>query len=133
MWLPKKKPAKHGQRAYKLELLGKKNDAGDAVEGVNVEVGAGDITIYDNVDRKSGESIWCDLCRGPPHLQNTKIISNAFALTRSSAAYWLGNQNNQQLQRIYGTAWPTKEALKAYQERIAEAERRGPPQARRRT
>jgi threonyl-tRNA synthetase len=108
---------------YKLELLGKKNDASDGAEGVNVEVGAGDITIYDNVDRKSGESIWCDLCRGP-HLQNTKIISNAFALTRSSAAYWLGNQNNQQLQRIYGTAWPTKEALKAYQERIAEAERR---------
>lgn len=108
---------------YKLELLGKKNDESDAAEGVNVEVGAGDITIYDNVDRKSGESVWCDLCRGP-HLQNTKIISNAFALTRSSAAYWLGNQNNQQLQRIYGTAWPTKEALKAYQERIAEAERR---------
>ncbi|MCT9867842.1 threonine--tRNA ligase [Paenarthrobacter aurescens] len=108
---------------YKLELLGKKDDAKDAAEGVNVEVGAGDITIYDNVDRKSGESVWCDLCRGP-HLPNTKIISNAFALTRSSAAYWLGNQNNQQLQRIYGTAWPTKEALKAYQERIAEAERR---------
>ncbi|MFJ6534694.1 threonine--tRNA ligase [Paenarthrobacter sp. NPDC091711] len=108
---------------YKLELLGKKNDASDAAEGVNVEVGAGDITIYDNVERKSGESVWCDLCRGP-HLPNTKIIANAFALTRSSAAYWLGNQNNQQLQRIYGTAWPTKEALKAYQERIAEAERR---------
>lgn len=108
---------------YKLELLGKKNDAADSAEGVNVEVGAGDITIYDNVDRKSGDSVWCDLCRGP-HLPNTKIISNAFALTRSSSAYWLGNQNNQQLQRIYGTAWPTKEALKAYQERIAEAERR---------
>src|SRR6478672_7643007 len=108
---------------YKLELLGKKNDAADAGEGVSVEVGAGDITIYDNVDRKSGDSIWCDLCRGP-HLPNTKLISNAFALTRSSAAYWLGNQNNQQLQRIYGTAWPTKDALKAYQERIAEAERR---------
>lgn len=108
---------------YKLELLGKKNDAADAGEGVNVEVGAGDITIYDNVDRKSGDSVWCDLCRGP-HLPNTKLISNAFALTRSSAAYWLGNQNNQQLQRIYGTAWPTKDALKAYQERIAEAERR---------
>ncbi|MBU8867404.1 MULTISPECIES: threonine--tRNA ligase [Paenarthrobacter] len=108
---------------YKLELLGKKNDAADAGEGVNVEVGAGDITIYDNVDRKSGDSVWCDLCRGP-HLPNTKIISNAFALTRSSSAYWLGNQNNQQLQRIYGTAWPTKEALKAYQERLAEAERR---------
>ncbi|CAH0188893.1 Threonine--tRNA ligase [Arthrobacter sp. Bi83] len=108
---------------YKLELLGKKNNAAEAGEGVNVEVGAGDITIYDNVDRKSGDSVWCDLCRGP-HLPNTKLISNAFALTRSSAAYWLGNQNNQQLQRIYGTAWPTKDALKAYQERIAEAERR---------
>jgi threonyl-tRNA synthetase len=108
---------------YKLELLGKKNNAAEAGEGVNVEVGAGDITIYDNVDRKSGDSVWCDLCRGP-HLPNTKLISNAFALTRSSAAYWLGNQKNQQLQRIYGTAWPTKDALKAYQERIAEAERR---------
>lgn len=108
---------------YKLELLGKKNDAAEAGEGVNVEVGAGDITIYDNVDRKSGDNVWCDLCRGP-HLPNTKLISNAFALTRSSAAYWLGNQNNQQLQRIYGTAWPTKDALKSYQERIAEAERR---------
>ncbi|MBT2247735.1 threonine--tRNA ligase [Arthrobacter sp. BHU FT2] len=108
---------------YKLELLGKKNDAAEAGEGVNVEVGAGDITIYDNVERKEGTTVWCDLCRGP-HLPNTKLISNAFALTRSSSAYWLGNQKNQQLQRIYGTAWPTKDALKAYQERIAEAERR---------
>lgn len=108
---------------YKLELLGRKNDAAEAGEGVNVEVGAGDITIYDNVERKEGTIVWCDLCRGP-HLPNTKLISNAFALTRSSSAYWLGNQKNQQLQRIYGTAWPTKEALKEYQERIAEAERR---------
>ncbi|CAM3066063.1 Threonine--tRNA ligase [Arthrobacter ulcerisalmonis] len=108
---------------YKLELLGKKNDAAEAGEGVNIEVGAGEITIYDNVERKEGTSVWCDLCRGP-HLPNTKLISNAFALTRSSSAYWLGDQANQQLQRIYGTAWPTKEDLKAYQERIAEAERR---------
>ncbi|RAX49649.1 threonine--tRNA ligase [Arthrobacter sp. AQ5-05] len=108
---------------YKLELLKKANEADSAGEGVNVEVGAGEITVYDNVDRKSGETVWCDLCRGP-HLPNTKLISNAFALTRTSAAYWLGNQDNQQLQRIYGTAWPTKDALKAYQERIAEAERR---------
>nr|WP_245348570.1 threonine--tRNA ligase [Paeniglutamicibacter psychrophenolicus] len=108
---------------YKLELLKKANEADSAGEGVNVEVGAGEITIYDNVDRKTGETVWCDLCRGP-HLPNTKLISNAFALTRTSAAYWLGNQDNQQLQRIYGTAWPTKDALKAYQERIAEAERR---------
>ncbi|MSR99648.1 threonine--tRNA ligase [Arthrobacter sp. BL-252-APC-1A] len=108
---------------YKLELLGKKDGADEAGEGANIEVGAGEITIYDNVDRKSGDVIWCDLCRGP-HLPNTKLISNAFALTRSAAAYWLGNQANQQLQRIYGTAWPTKDALKAYQERLAEAERR---------
>ena len=108
---------------YKLELLGKKDGADEAGEGANIEVGAGEITIYDNVDRKTGDVVWCDLCRGP-HLPNTKLISNAFALTRSSAAYWLGDQKNQQLQRIYGTAWPTKEALKAYQERLAEAERR---------
>lgn len=108
---------------YKLELLGKKNDAETAGEGASVEVGAGEISIYDNVDRKSGDAVWCDLCRGP-HLPNTKLISNAFALTRSAAAYWLGNENNRQLQRIYGTAWPTKADLKAYQERLAEAERR---------
>lgn len=111
------------QEPYKLELLGKKDDAEDAGEGASVEVGAGEITIYDNVDRKTGEAVWCDLCRGP-HLPNTKLISNAFALTRSAAAYWLGNEKNKQLQRIYGTAWPTKDDLKAYQERLAEAERR---------
>ena len=108
---------------YKLELLDKSAEAESAGEGVSVEVGAGEITIYDNIDRKTGEAVWCDLCRGP-HLPNTKLISNAFALTRSAAAYWLGNEKNKQLQRIYGTAWPTKEELKAYQERIAEAERR---------
>ncbi|GAA1674279.1 threonine--tRNA ligase [Citricoccus zhacaiensis] len=108
---------------YKLELLGQQEDADAVGEGANIEVGAGEITIYDNVDRKSGDSVWCDLCRGP-HLPNTKLISNAFALTRSAAAYWLGNEKNKQLQRIYGTAWPTKDDLKAYQERLAEAERR---------
>jgi threonyl-tRNA synthetase len=111
---------------YKLELIGLKgsgSDAPSAEDGSNVEVGGAELTIYDNVERKDGATVWCDLCRGP-HLPNTKLISNAFALTRSSAAYWRGNQNNAQLQRIYGTAWPTKDALKAYQERIAEAERR---------
>ncbi|GAB3285136.1 threonine--tRNA ligase [Sinomonas notoginsengisoli] len=110
---------------YKLIILGAKDNQseGAAKEGANVEVGAGEITIYDNVDRKSGDVVWCDLCRGP-HLPNTKLISNAFALTRSAAAYWLGSEKNKQLQRIYGTAWPTKEALKEYQDRIAEAERR---------
>jgi threonyl-tRNA synthetase len=107
---------------YKLELIGLKGGATDD-DGASVEVGAGDLTIYDNVDRKSGDVVWQDLCRGP-HLPNTKLISNAYALTRSAAAYWRGNEKNKQLQRIYGTAWPTKDALKAYQERLAEAERR---------
>ncbi|HET8795509.1 MAG TPA: threonine--tRNA ligase [Arthrobacter sp.] len=116
---------------YKLELIGLKGESAEAeldaeldgAEGASVEVGAGELTIYDNVDRKSGETVWKDLCRGP-HLPNTKLISNAYALTRSAAAYWRGSEKNKQLQRIYGTAWPTKEDLKAYQERIAEAERR---------
>ncbi len=107
---------------YKLELIGLKGGATEE-DGASVEVGAGELTIYDNVDRKSGDVVWKDLCRGP-HLPNTKLISNAYALTRSAAAYWRGSEKNKQLQRIYGTAWPTKEALKAYQERLAEAERR---------
>ncbi|MHA7277122.1 threonine--tRNA ligase [Arthrobacter sp. Hz1] len=110
---------------YKLELIGLKGGSGDITDddGASVEVGAGELTIYDNIDRKSGDVVWKDLCRGP-HLPNTKLISNAYALTRSAAAYWRGSEKNQQLQRIYGTAWPTKDELKAYQERIAEAERR---------
>ncbi|WP_026551810.1 threonine--tRNA ligase [Arthrobacter sp. H20] len=110
---------------YKLELIGLKGGSGDITDddGASVEVGGGELTIYDNVDRKSGDVIWQDLCRGP-HLPNTKLISNAYALTRSAAAYWRGSEKNQQLQRIYGTAWPTKDELKAYQERLAEAERR---------
>ncbi|WP_024477475.1 threonine--tRNA ligase [Arthrobacter sp. CAL618] len=110
---------------YKLELIGLKGGSGDITDddGASVEVGAGELTIYDNIDRKSGDVVWKDLCRGP-HLPSTKLISNAYALTRSAAAYWRGSEKNQQLQRIYGTAWPTKDELKAYQERIAEAERR---------
>ena len=67
--------------------------------------------------------MWQDLCRGP-HLPNTKLIGNGFAITRSSAAYWRGDQANASLQRVYGTAWASKDDLKAYQDRIAEAERR---------
>ena len=111
------------EEPYKLALLNKAENDDETGEGVSVEVGAGETTIYENVDRKSGDVVWCDLCRGP-HLPNTKLISNAFALTRSAAAYWLGSEKNKQLQRIYGTAWPSKEELKAYQERLAEAERR---------
>lgn len=88
----------------------------------SVEVGGDVITIYHNVDRK-GERVWADLCRGP-HLPSTKLIANGFALMRSAAAYWRGKESNPQLQRLYGTAWPTKEDLVAYKERLAEAERR---------
>ncbi|MCL6423508.1 threonine--tRNA ligase [Brachybacterium sp. JHP9] len=114
--------AEEAQEPYKLELIGLKSKAGEAAEGASVEVGEGGLTMYDNV-RRGGEVAWTDLCRGP-HLPSTKHIGNGFALTRSAAAYWRGSEKNPMLQRIYGTAWPTKDELKAYQERIAEAERR---------
>jgi len=105
---------------YKLELIGLKgSDLGDGA----AEVGAGELTIYDNVDAATGETRWSDLCRGP-HLPNTRMIGQAFALTRVAAAYWRGNEKNKQLQRIYGTAWPTKDDLRAHQERLEEAAKR---------
>ncbi|MCW2711822.1 MAG: Ser-tRNA(Thr) hydrolase, partial [Marmoricola sp.] len=110
---------------YKLELIGLKGSGADAAqeiaEGADAEVGAGELTIYDNINRK-GEVAWKDLCRGP-HLPTTKRIP-AFKLMRSAAAYWRGNEKNKQLQRIYGTAWESKEALEAHLHRIEEAERR---------
>ncbi len=109
------------EEPYKLELIGLKGSAADAAEGASAEVGAGELTIYDNVNRK-GEVAWKDLCRGP-HVPTTKRIP-AFKLTRSAAAYWRGNEKNKQLQRIYGTAWETKEALEEYLHRVEEAERR---------
>ncbi|MCG7309916.1 threonine--tRNA ligase [Brachybacterium sp. ACRRE] len=114
--------AEESGEPFKLELIGLKSSADDAAEGASVEVGAGGLTMYDNVSKK-GDVVWTDLCRGP-HLPSTKHIGNGFALTRSAAAYWRGSEKNPMLQRVYGTAWPTKDELKAYQERIAEAERR---------
>ena len=114
--------AEEASEPYKLELIGLKSTAEDAADGASVEVGEGGLTMYDNVDKK-GQTVWTDLCRGP-HLPTTKLIGNGFALTRSAAAYWRGSEKNPMLQRIYGTAWPTKEELRAHQERIAEAERR---------
>jgi threonyl-tRNA synthetase len=108
---------------YKLELISLKSSASDGQDNESVEVGAGELTIYDNVDAKTGDTVWSDLCRGP-HLPTTKLISNGFDLTRVAAAYWRGSEANPQLQRIYGTAWPTKEELRAYQERLEEAKRR---------
>lgn len=111
------------EEPYKIELIGLKGSgrSDDAAEGASVEVGAGELTIYDNV-RRNGDVAWSDLCRGP-HLPTTKRIP-AFKLMRSAAAYWRGDEKNKQLQRIYGTAWETKEALEEHLHRLEEAERR---------
>src|SRR5690606_15595168 len=100
---------------YKCQLLSKASGS-EGAEGVSVEVGAGETTIYDNVNRQ-GETVWSDLCRGP-HAPSTKVLANGWSLMRSAAAYWLGNEKNPQLQRIYGTAWPTKDELVAYKDRL---------------
>jgi threonyl-tRNA synthetase len=104
---------------YKLELVDIKSDV-DTDEVM--EVGGGELTIYDNLDPRTGEQVWGDLCRGP-HVPTTKHIP-AFKLTRVAAAYWRGDEKNPQLQRIYGTAWESAEAQDTYLERLAEAERR---------
>jgi len=107
---------------FKLELIGLKGGGAEKAEGASVEVGAGELTIYDNVDR-DGQTVWKDLCRGP-HLPNTRLIGNGWALQRVAGAYWRGSEKNPQLQRIYGTAWPTKDELRAYQTRLEEAAKR---------
>ncbi|MEU4672699.1 threonine--tRNA ligase [Amycolatopsis sp. NPDC023774] len=104
---------------FKLELVDLKSEV-DTDEVM--EVGGGELTIYDNLDPRTKERVWSDLCRGP-HVPTTKFIP-AFKLTRVAAAYWRGSEKNPQLQRIYGTAWESGEAQDAYLERIAEAERR---------
>jgi threonyl-tRNA synthetase len=104
---------------FKLELIDLKGDV-DADEVM--EVGSGELTIYDNLDGKTGDRQWGDLCRGP-HLPSTRLIA-AFKLMRTAAAYWRGSEKNPQLQRIYGTAWPSRDALKSYLKLLDEAARR---------
>jgi threonyl-tRNA synthetase len=104
---------------FKLELVDIK---GDVDSSEVMEVGEGELTIYDNVDPKSGQRRWGDLCRGP-HLPSTRLIG-AFKLMRTAAAYWRGSERNPQLQRVYGTAWPTRDALKGYLALLEEAARR---------
>jgi len=108
---------------YKLELVGLKGAAENGSDGESVEVGGAELTIYDNVDAKTGEVYWKDLCRGP-HLPNTRMIGNGWSLTRVAAAYWRGSEKNPQLQRIYGTAWPSKDALREHLGRLEEAAKR---------
>ncbi len=112
---------------YKLELIGLKGgtagqDGPAAGDEASVEVGGGELTIYDNLDARSGEPRWKDLCRGP-HVPTTRHIP-AFKLMRSAAAYWRGSEKNPQLQRVYGTAWDSRDALKEYLHLLEEAEKR---------
>lgn len=102
---------------YKLELVDDKSGDPEVME-----VGGDELTAYDNLNPRTRERVWGDLCRGP-HIPTTKYIP-AFKLTRSSAAYWRGDQNNASLQRIYGTAWESQEALDKHLELIEEAQRR---------
>ena len=108
---------------YKVRLVQASGGA-QVLDSDVMEVGGAELTIYDNLDAKDGHRHWGDLCRGP-HVPDTRYIpSNAVKLMRTAAAYWLGDQKNEQLQRVYGTAWPSKDELKAYLEFLAEAERR---------
>jgi threonyl-tRNA synthetase len=117
--------AEMADEPFKLELIGLAGGPGsgaNAAEGASVEIGAGEMTIYDNVTR-DGETVWKDLCRGP-HVPSTRLVGNGWDLTRIAGAYWRGSEKNPQLQRIYGTAWPTKDELRAYQQRLEEAAKR---------
>ncbi len=105
---------------YKLELIGAKEAEINSEEATEVTTG-GELTMYDNLDRE-GNTVWKDLCRGP-HLPNTRYI-RSFKLMRTAAAYWRGDEKNPMLQRIYGTAWASKDDMKAYTARLEEAARR---------
>lgn len=112
--------AELAKEPFKIELIGIKGAQDEDV----MEVGGTELSIYDNVNLRTGECLWGDLCRGP-HVPDTRYIpTNAFKLMRTAAAYWRGSEKNPQLQRIYGTAWATKDDLRIHLDRLAEAERR---------
>jgi threonyl-tRNA synthetase len=114
--------AELAHETFKVQLLAA-DDAEVLSEDV-MEVGSGELTIYDNIDLRSGEHRWCDLCRGP-HVPDTRYIdAKSVKVMRSSAAYWLGDQKNASMQRIYGTAWPTRDDLKQYLTMLEEAAKR---------
>ena len=103
---------------FKIELIGIKGNPSDEV----MEVGGSELTIYDNVDFRTGEVVWSDLCRGP-HVPSTKYLG-AHKLMRTAGVYWRSNEKNPQLQRIYGTAWASKEDLANHLTLLEEAEKR---------
>jgi threonyl-tRNA synthetase len=104
---------------YKLQIIDQRSRASDEEA---VEVGDGPLTIYDNLDPRTGERRWRDLCRGP-HIPSTRAVP-AFKLLRSAGAYWRGSEQNPQLQRIYGTAWESREALQQHLHLLEEVEKR---------
>jgi threonyl-tRNA synthetase len=104
---------------YKLQIIDRRSRASGEEA---VEVGEGPLTIYDNLDPRTGERRWFDLCRGP-HVPSTRHVG-AFKLLRSAGAYWRGSEQNPQLQRIYGTAWESKEALGQHLHMLEEVEKR---------
>ena len=103
---------------YKVEII--EGVASDA-EGADRDAGEGEvISVYRNTT--DGDERFIDLCRGP-HVPGTGRIK-AFKLLRSSGAYWRGDETKPMLQRIYGTAWESKDALDEYLHRLEEAEKR---------
>ncbi|MEJ5919735.1 threonine--tRNA ligase [Corynebacterium sp. H78] len=120
---PEDASAQLADEPYKVELIVDKSRGDvDGDDEANVDVGGNQLTGYRNINPRTGETEWFDLCRGP-HVPTTRYIP-AFKLTRSSAAYWRGDQANDDLQRIYGTAWESKEAMDEYLDRMLEAEKR---------
>ncbi len=108
------------EQPYKREIIERvREGATTAVEAS--EVAAGDtVSVYENP--RDGETPFVDLCRGP-HVPSTARLG-AFKLTKVAGAYWRGDEHRPMLQRIYGTAWESKQALEEYLHRVEEAERR---------
>ena len=106
---------------YKLEIIDRAA-SGTVGEQEAVDAAGPEISVYENRAADDGSVTFTDLCRGP-HLPSTGALV-AFRLTRTAAAYWRGDEHNPTLQRIYGTAWESEEALAAYQHLVQEAERR---------
>jgi threonyl-tRNA synthetase len=107
-------------QSYKQEIINKvRGGEGDDEDAGEASAGDG-VSVYRNVS--NGEVAFTDLCRGP-HVPSTGKLG-AFKLTKVAGAYWRGNENGPMLQRIYGTAWESKDALKEYLHRLEEAEKR---------
>jgi threonyl-tRNA synthetase len=104
---------------YKQEIIQKVQGGGATDEDAG-EVGGDGVSVYRNV--VNGDVAFTDLCRGP-HVPSTGKLG-AFKLTKVSGSYWRGNEKGPRLQRIYGTAWESKDALKEYLHRLEEAEKR---------